>query len=485
MPRRNTISSNFQKIRDFFSSLPWQSMGLTTTLFILIIICLLATWLAYNYFSEGPSWVRPVGFAIFLIPWELLYVNTYNLVKHFTSYTRDFFQKPLSLRVKSYKLNEQKKRNIIILIIIASLYTIYLLLSAQFQNIAYRIENVIKYIIQHFNGFLFTFENLQTEFSLAIKQFSNKHLLQLTLIYIFGIIISRQSLRVLFIDRIKPLEDAFSSKLNQIYIKTPKLQTIIYVLVISITLSNISDLLRQRSEIVVNAPTENLIFASLYIDNIDIEKKEAIGNLSILEAAHYYTPAECDDWSDACWSEEGVPPIITEKGIVVNGQEKMPDGHYVYTQTVIKLSGNDYYFPFNKYLLNLSIKNANESLPKIEDYTKWEITTSNNTYTLSYKYNIPSGLPFFYIEYNSSYYYKALVIIVGLILLTLLLIAWGTRERGQLVELSLGIFAVIITLRGFLIPQRLGGQPLFLDQVLMAYLAIFFLTLLYKYNTAR
>ena len=53
------------------------------------------------------------------------------------------------------------------------------------------------------------------------------------------------------------------------------------------------------------------------------------------------------------------------------------------------------------------------------------------------------------------------------------------------IELSVGFFATIITMHGILVPQEFSADPIFLDQVLLIYIALFLFILLYKHEAIK
>ncbi|MCB8977778.1 MAG: hypothetical protein H6657_10180 [Ardenticatenaceae bacterium] len=142
----------------------------------------------------------------------------------------------------------------------------------------------------------------------------------------------------------------------------------------------------------------------------------------------------------------------------------------------ITYSGNDYYFPFNRYdveFFSISLPNGGS----FSDNLKFTVYSDSSAFVLQKGSDYGTGLYNFSVSYAP--YYKILVIAVIVSLIGFLWGMWKARVRGQVIDLAIGTFAALIALRTFLIPSGIDS-PIFLDQIIIFYVVILSLSIYKK-----
>ncbi len=321
---------------------------------------------------------------------------------------------------------------------------------------------------------------------------------------ILGIFVFRMVYRWMFSPFLLPLDKSTTQKLNQYFLRRSNgLSVLIYILSAGVFLVIVMFFLSNNSrQINYDYSLDRKVQALLTIQNIETNPPRITGHLHVVENYGSYESGYYDE--NVYIEQIGTPPVLFEwNSLLIDGVEVpiIIDGNTatVDTDVVLKLEGSDANFPFNKfseylhifpimpktyfnhpYDVDYEILRETMSLQiKIEDQNSpFRIYQTENTQEDIFLDGGKGSRYRFSIEYAP--YYKLLVSIIICILFVFLWVIWNVNEKGQLVELSVGVFATIITLRGFLIPQSLTNVQLTLDQVLLIYITIFLLILLFK-----
>ena len=145
-------------------------------------------------------------------------------------------------------------------------------------------------------------------------------------------------------------------------------------------------------------------------------------------------------------------------------------------QYVFQIRGDTYYYPFSKYKLYIfyDVPYLIPGVSSTANSLTMELIEESRIFDLSRNQGEDNS-----VVLSLSPYYKLLVITTFLTLGILLLIIWSTKDRNTFFQLIIGVFAALLTMRGFLIPWDLR-QPLFIDQMLLVYIVILIITLLLK-----
>ena len=330
------------------------------------------------------------------------------------------------------------------------------------------------------------------------------HLLFYPAIPILGLFVFRAVYRWMFSPFLLPLDKSITQKLNQYFLRRSNgLSVLVYILSAGVFLVIVMFFLSNNSsQINYNYSLNRKVQALLTIQSIETNPPQLIGHLHIVENYGNYESGYYDE--NVYIEPIGTPPVLfewnsllidgVEVPIVINDKTATVD-----TDIVLKLVGSDANFPFNKfseYLHIFPIKPKSYfDHPLDIDYEilretmsfQIKIENQNSPFRIYQRENTQEDIFLdggkgsryrFSIEYAP--YYKLLVTIIICILFVFLWVIWNVNEKEQLVELSVGVFATIITLRGFLIPQSLTNVQLTLDQVLLIYITIFLLILLFK-----
>lgn len=358
-----------------------------------------------------------------------------------------------------------------------------------------------------------------TNYPIIINNTRSTYEIRGFIFYIIGLIILRQGIRYIFLPTIKKYESFFLQKLDELYNQPSKTKLAAYTLLASIVLVFITFILNQVSNsLIVDSPFEakkqpsKVIFVqevdplllSITIDDFNLTSSNISGSLSITEYQHVYKKGECEDiyttecdlWEcndifseTVCKEDTGFPPVLFgQENIAINGKVipvLLKNDIAVATDTdfTSQVSGNNYIFPFNTYTAIIKVSPDN-----FWNYSKVKISTNHRFFSISQDQSQNTAYPYgdtFYFKLGYAPYYKILVIVIFSALIYFLWLMWQTDERETLIELSVGVFAAIITIRNFLIPQEFSTDPIFLDQVLLIYIAIFMFVLVYKYEAVK
>lgn len=460
-----------------------------------------SSWIFQNFLRDRRSLTLFI-FLLVLLPWKGIFLELRDFIKS------KIKKQDIVGRLKNSipKFNVFDKSLIRRLFIAICLLIIYIFFSSKFIVIEVPMSKRMEQLLPNswaaiqyaYSQIIYLLQSVADTVYIMLGKYFNLRVA----FFITGLILIRFVIRFLipsFFDRI---DNYILRKVNQ-SLRYPNFSRFAaYILVSIIFLGGISYIFRQdetRFRIVPTSITDTFINGEFNIHSIDKRSLLLTGSLTLFEREHEYTPEQCDyDYSYECTPAEGVPELIANKGVLYINNTPVPidtELRGIKKEIQLRLSGNDYLFPFNKYYAQLEICSHrysweeqcyyyypfSDNVPHIRDYTN--ITVSLSDGNRAFKI-YPSDYDFsFFIEY--TWYYKLLVGAIMVTLFIFLIAIWNANDRGQLIELSVGIFATIITLRGFIIPQDLVESPIFLDQVLLVYIGLFLFTLLYKYSITK
>ena len=455
-------------------------------------------------------WIYIITIIIFL-PWEIFarlwHTKAYSNIKNKLK-----VHKQTLLHIKSEVSSALTKKEFLKRLRNASLVLLIFMIFAEefvvqeFSTIP-RIKNIWHNASISLNS-AFDFFNYYSIFN-AIRP---SYELRGFIFYIVGLVILRQGTRYIFSIWVKKIEDIVLEKIDDIYSQPNKNKLISYSLLTLIALVFISYFLGQGSyslkiaspleenktpdyptTIIYPFEKEEVIFAELLINDFDVITSKLTGTLTLSEAKHIYKEGGCyyeDYFTEICKDPIGFPSVFyNEKIIIVNGKElqvTLDDDIAIVVDSNFsdQASGNNYFFPFNEYVSKITVSSDN-----FWDYAAINISTSHRFFSIHQEpyqnrvFTHGSYSYFFRISYAP--YYQILVVVIFFALFSFLWVIWQTKERETLIELSLGVFATIITTRGFLIPQEFSSEPVFLDQILLVYIALFLFILLYKHEAIK
>lgn len=169
--------------------------------------------------------------------------------------------------------------------------------------------------------------------------------------------------------------------------------------------------------------------------------------------------------------------IFDSKRLPINSEHQ-----YVDSEVDVEISGSDYYFPFNTYEVTYLTFYPEKGY--FEDKYNFLIFSNLSSVVLEKNYDDSyNGGPYaFRIKY--SLYFKLLVITIGIAFTGFFVAVVMAKTRNQIVELSIGIFAALIAIRGFLVPNNLSS-PILLDQVFLLYIILLIVVFLSKINQLK
>lgn len=462
-------------------------------------------------FSKLPAWMVYLATIIIFLPWEILYeLRKTSVSSAIKTKVESLIEVFISL--KNGILSVVTNRDFLTRLGKAVLFLVmFMVIAEEFVVREYTTSTRILTIWRNFKqspGYpIWNFDNMGVRPD-YVRAF---------IYYLIGMIVVRQGGRYIFFPQIKRKEQVIVKRLEEIFYQPNTTKLISYFLLTSIVLVFISYILGQGSySLVIASPREDedttknlpvylyptkeeVVAVELTIQNFDVENPRIDGVLSISEKEHTYQKGGCNDdfYNSECDEETGFPLLFfDQENIVVNGKElpiiiteKNEAG--VNKKTAIatdqeftsRPSGNNYFFPFNEYTANITVSENN-----LWNYAAIDISTSHRFFSIYPEYEKNSNFTntnTFYYRIGYAPYYKILVVIIFFALFSFLWVIWHTTERGTLIELSVGVFATIITMRGFLIPQEFSTDPIFLDQVLLVYIALFLFILMFKHESIK
>jgi hypothetical protein len=457
-------------------------------------------------------WIYLITITIFL-PWEIIWglrkTKIYPRIKNeFGERKQDFLHtKNNIVSALTEKDFLKRLRNaslaIIVFMIFAEVYVVReFSTTSQIENIWRITSSTVKVAFNNTVNYLSAISGIRTSYEFRGFVF-----------YIIGLIVLRQGIRYVFSNWVTIIESNVIQKLEDIYSQPNKTKLLAYALLTLIALVFISYVLGQGSySLIIESPLEKggasrtsnsipiiypfgkegVISAKLVIQDFDVKNSKVTGMLTLTENKHEYNEGGCyeeDYFTTVCEDPSGFPPVFyNEKNIIVNGKElsvstESDKAIVVDSNFSDQTSGNDYFFPFNEYTSKITV-----SSDKFWDYAAISINTNHRFFSIhqeQYLNNFSYTNGTFYFKMGYAPYYKILVFVIFFALFSFLWVIWHTGERETLIELSLGVFATIITMRGFLIPQDFSTDPIFLDQVLLVYIALFLFILLYKHEVIK
>jgi hypothetical protein len=170
-------------------------------------------------------------------------------------------------------------------------------------------------------------------------------------------------------------------------------------------------------------------------------------------------------------------------GLIFEGKNlPINEENYVYSDVDVEISGNDYYFPFNEY--EVEFLTFYPATGHFEDFVDFQVTSNLNSIVLVKNYEISSSVSAysFFIRYSS--YFKLLVMTIGIAFIGFFVAITMAKSRNQIVELSIGTFAALIAIRGFLIPSNISS-PILIDQIFLLYIILLLVVFLLKINQLK
>ena len=471
-------------------------------------------------FRYQPSWwIYSITFLI-LFPWEILWgfrkTRAYHNIYEKIIKTKDnlLSSKDITASALTEKGFQSRLKKIFIALIA------FMFFAERYIVLEFSTTSKIRHIWKSIWLTLASRVHSLTSFQLPTANFRSTYETRGFIFYIVGLILLRQGVRYLFSPSIKNFELKILQNIDNLYSQPDKTKLISYSLLASIVVVFISFILNQSNYALVIEPppysrvapngttfsmNEDPLVFKLFINNFDLVNSKISGTVAVTENDHTYKEGECEDiYTTQCdsWEcfdtfleticEEGTgfyPVFYNQKSIAINGKilpVVITSNSRIASATdlnfISQFSGDNYLFPFNKYTVKITATPEN-----FWRYAKIEIRTNHRllSITQDYSRNNLNGEEAFYFTLGYAPYYKILVSVILLALIFFLILIWQTKERETLIELSVGIFAAIITVRSFLIPQEFSTDPIFLDQVLLLYVLIFMLVLAYKHGTIK
>lgn len=168
--------------------------------------------------------------------------------------------------------------------------------------------------------------------------------------------------------------------------------------------------------------------------------------------------------------------LKNETYITVN-EEKLPiQNSWVYGKVKLTFTGNEYFYPFISYVLDPLLISGNWSQNFL-----FEASTNSTGWKL-YKSEQPSYRGFYYLLLRPAPYVKIIYLTMLFTLLGFLWAIWKAKERGQVIDLSLGVFVALFTSRSFIIPDYINS-PIFFDHFIAFYLLMLMISFFIRYRT--
>lgn len=154
---------------------------------------------------------------------------------------------------------------------------------------------------------------------------------------------------------------------------------------------------------------------------------------------------------------------------------------FVSSEVDIEISGSDYFFPFNQYEVTHVFLEPENSDIHFKWGNKFLVESKLSSIVLVDKDEPPlsSGPYSFYIEYSS--YFKLLVVTIGIAFLGLFGSVLMAKSRNQIIELAVGIFAALLAIRSYLIPDNISS-PILVDQLFLLYIISLMIVLFIRIN---
>jgi len=176
---------------------------------------------------------------------------------------------------------------------------------------------------------------------------------------------------------------------------------------------------------------------------------------------------------------------LSKADSLVFGGEVLPINKknlYVYSDVDVEISGSDYYFPFNEYKVDYLTFYPENGF--FVDEFDFQVTSNLTSIVLVKNYNVSYNIsPYsFFIRY--SLYFKLLVITIGIAFLGFFVAIVMAKTRNQIVELSIGTFAALIAIRGYLVPGNISS-PILLDQIFLLFIILLLVVFLLKVNQLK
>lgn len=448
-----------------------------------------AIWFSHFPMFQSTFLRIVIAILIILLPWPGLFMIFKGLwtTRVFTGKTNDRLRLFLQSRPAIAKLDTATLWYIIfVLVFYVVLASSYAMLEVPMDI---RLRNFVPILTRDIHSWIDFLDRAVQVLSAVVRSTLGYLPSKFLLSFFGGMIVLRLVFRALFPYMFGYTDTYILQRTSQFTQHPNGVRLFAYVIVSTIFLGGIAYIFRQTDssfrtgELYVEPIGVNFI-----IHSIDTKELQLTGTLELKERYHVYTPQWCDEFS--CSEAEGVPPIIVDsKFLYINGELTSinPKIGGLVKDLEIRLNGSDYLFPFNTYKASIEICGQRDtsamgscySVPNLIDNTEFYVRIDGDN--RSFRIYPGEGSLDFYIQYGS--YYKLLVFTIVFALFAFLIVTWQTEAREQLTEISVGIFAAMITLRGFIIPQDLTTTPLLLDQILLVYLGLFLFTLLYKYST--
>ncbi len=154
---------------------------------------------------------------------------------------------------------------------------------------------------------------------------------------------------------------------------------------------------------------------------------------------------------------------------------------FVYSEVDIEISGSDYFFPFNQYKVTHVFLEPENSDVHFKWGNNFLVESKLSSIVLVDKDEPPlsSGPYSFYIKYSS--YFKLLVVTIGIAFLGLFGSVLMAKSRNQIIELAVGIFAALLAIRSYLIPDNISS-PILVDQLFLLYIISLMIVLFVRIN---
>lgn len=453
-----------------------KSKTITKLLTILVVLAIISVyvWYTYDYiFSIDQSghtkltlWI--IALAILILPWEVLSKILLQLFKTVTTRT-------IAL---SQWLNKSIKD---------------LFKQAKSQNDQPGFRSVLVWIL------LAIFANIiNYSFIRKMPIGYDAHIGFNFLILLVGIYIARKIIRGLHPGLFQALDDRLRVKVEQGFLRKPNIIKLTsYLILMAGGIMVMESWIYKPTErlafwnVDLNDNYYNQVTSRIEINNLDLGNQTIEGNIRINEFGQV-TDILIESIQFVTVNNQRIPLRVDYVKDLGLGTRTYKSGTIPFQAD---LFGNSYLFPFGDYNgeiiivikgywptylqpdMDTSIYSRIDSVNLIKRETLHTTSTDDKS---------KEQINVFTYRFTLSYapYLKVLFVAVFLILFVFLLAIWKTKKMDQVMGLSIGIFATLYAIKGWVIPDEIlsQGSPLLFDRISLIYIVVFLASLLYKYS---
>ncbi len=318
------------------------------------------------------------------------------------------------------------------------------------------------------------------------------------IVLLTGIFLSRKIIRVFFAKFFQIIDNVLITNLERNFIRKPNIiKFVIFLMLIGVGVTVMDSWIFKPEEHSASwlvssfDDYDNLLRSKIDISNLNLSDQTVDGQIEINEFGKYSDLLV--DFVQYIDVNNQVIPLsvvyVENSGLktITKKSGKVP--------FQVELYGNKYFFPFGAYEgeIRISIKgNWHPFLnPEIETSLDSQINSVNlimgeSTHSNYIDNQTNEQINIFSYKFSLSYplYFKMLFITIFLILIMFLFVVWKTKDIGQVMVLSIGIFATLYAIKGWVIPNEIASlnSPLLFDRISFIYIVVFLASLVYKYS---